>query len=158
MDTRHLIRDAELLEREQGVTIVHTELIGNINRLNEDVLDQLNKKKITLSKFWITDESIAKLNENKPVRKIYHQQKLKSSFLVTYMKKDNLIFVIGESISYSSETLAIVNRFNLYIYAGGLLLLIVLSLLFTKKHNAPFGFHIHKGQIVFRFSLPEALS
>ncbi|MCR8658661.1 sensor histidine kinase [Paenibacillus endoradicis] len=137
MDTQHLIHNIKPLENEHGVTIVHTILINNIDLLNDTIIDELRKKGITLSKFWITAESVEKLNENKMVRKIYNQQKLKSSFLVTFMKKDNMIFVIGESISHSTETVAIVNKFNLYIFAGELLLLIILSVLFARQIVQP---------------------
>ncbi|WP_054025649.1 sensor histidine kinase [Bacillus sp. FJAT-28004] len=137
MDTEQLLQSAEALENEHDVTIVNTPNHNNINELNGTIIDRLNKKGITLSKFWITKESIDKLNENIMVRKIYNQQKLKSSFLVTFMKKDEMIFVVGESISHSTETLTIVNQFNLYIYAGELLLLIMLSALFTRSIVRP---------------------
>ncbi|MEK4513378.1 MULTISPECIES: hypothetical protein [Paenibacillus] len=116
MDTKQLLQDVEVLENEHSVTIVYTTLTDNVDNLNELIKDSLGRKGITLSKFWITDESIEKLNENKIVRKIYNQEKLKSSFLVSFLKKDNQIFVIGESISHSTETLRIVNQFNIYIF------------------------------------------
>ncbi|URN95774.1 MAG: HAMP domain-containing histidine kinase [Candidatus Pristimantibacillus lignocellulolyticus] len=137
METQYLIDRIESIENEHDVTIVHTYLIDNIDLLNDTIIDELRKKGITLSKFWITDESVEKLNNHKMVRKIYNQQKLKSSFLVTFMKKDNIIFVIGESISHSTETVTIVNTFNLYIFTGELLLLIILSVLFVRQIVQP---------------------
>lgn len=137
MDTKQLLQDVEVLENEHSVTIVYTTLTDNVDNLNELIKDSLGRKGITLSKFWITDESIEKLNENKIVRMIYNQEKLKSSFLVSFLKKDNQIFVIGESISHSTETLRIVNQFNIYIYVGELLLLILLSGLFTRRIVKP---------------------
>ncbi|WP_253735889.1 cell wall metabolism sensor histidine kinase WalK [Paenibacillus sp. FJAT-26967] len=137
MDTDQLLQHVEDLENKHGVTIVYTSMTENNNSLNTMILDKLNKKGITLSKFWITDESISKLNEQIIVRKIYYQEKLKSSFLATFMKKDDLLIVVGESISHSIDTLKIVNQFNVYIYAGQLLLLIVLSGLFTKHIVQP---------------------
>jgi len=137
MDTEQLLKNAVALENEHDVTIVNTPFHKDMNELNSTIIDRLNKKGITLSKFWITEESINKLNENQMVRKIYNQEKLKSSFLVTFMKKDQMIVVVGESISHSTETLKIVNQFNLYIYAGELLLLILLSAFFTRSIVRP---------------------
>lgn len=137
MDTKQLLRNMEALENKYDVTIVNTPVTANLNALNETIIGLLNKKGITLSKFWITNESLEKLNEYQMVRKIYNQEKLKSSFLVTFMKKDKIVFVVGESISHSAETLTIVNQFTLYTYAGELLLLIILSALFTRSIVRP---------------------
>ncbi|NQX69982.1 HAMP domain-containing histidine kinase [Paenibacillus alba] len=137
MDTSQVLQEAQGIEEKYGVTIVYAPSAENIDHLNQIISDKLSKKGITLSKFWITEESIAKLNENNMVRKIYNQEKLKSSFLVTFMKKDAYLLVIGESISHSTDTLAIVNQFNVYLYIGGLLLLILLSGLFTKQIVRP---------------------
>ncbi len=137
METSQLLRDVEVIENKQGVTVVYTSISEKNENINTIISDKLNKKGITLSKFWITEESIAKLNENSMVRKIYNQEKLKSSFLVTFLKKDNYIFVVGESISHPTDTLAIVNQFNVYVYIGELLLLILLSGLFTKQIVRP---------------------
>ncbi|NOU70981.1 HAMP domain-containing protein [Paenibacillus sp. LMG 31458] len=137
METSQLLRDVEVIENKHGVTIVYTSIFEKNENINTTISDKLNKKGITLSKFWITEESIAKLNENNMVRKIYNQEKLKSSFLVTFLKKDTYIFVVGESISHPTDTLAIVNQFNVYVYIGELLLLILLSGLFTKQIVRP---------------------
>lgn len=47
------------------------------------------------------------------------------------------MLAVGESISYSTETIGIVNRFNLYIWSGMLLLLILLSALYTARIVKP---------------------
>ncbi|WP_256760583.1 HAMP domain-containing sensor histidine kinase [Cohnella sp. WQ 127256] len=137
MEASQLHRDVGVLENEHNVTIVHTDITDNNDVLNSRIKEQLNSKGITLSKFWITDTSIEKVKENIVVRKIYSQEKLKSSFLVSFIKKDTQVYVVGKSISHSTDTLKIVNRFQLYIYAGELLLLIVLSGLFTMHIVRP---------------------
>ncbi|UHA74896.1 hypothetical protein [Paenibacillus sp. 481] len=52
---------------------------------------------------------------------------MKSSVLVTFMMKDQIVFAVGESIAYSNDTIQIVNQFNTYISIGALLLTIVLT-------------------------------
>ncbi|WP_240463646.1 sensor histidine kinase [Paenibacillus apiarius] len=127
LEGNELQADIERLEQSYGVTIVHIPLMPDINDLNENVKLALGRKGITLSKFWITEENVAKLEQQETVHKIYSQTKLKSSFLVTFMNKENELYVIGESVAHSDETLQIVNRFALFISAGALLVTLLLS-------------------------------
>lgn len=90
-----------------------------------------------LSKFWLTEENLNLLREGKRVNKLFDQAKLKSSFLVNFLPSGGNVLAVGESISYSTETIGIVNRFNLYIWSGMLLLLILLSVLYTTRIVKP---------------------
>ncbi|ACT01678.1 sensor histidine kinase [Paenibacillus sp. JDR-2] len=125
------------LEQTRGVTIVYTSMTQNADDLNDQILRQLNRKGITLSKFWLSEENVALLREGKRVNKLYDQAKLKSSFLVNFLPSGGNVLAVGESISYSKETIGIVNRFNLYIWASMLLLLIILSALYTARIVKP---------------------
>jgi signal transduction histidine kinase len=98
---------------------------------------QFDRKGITLSKFWLTEENLNLLREGKRVNKLFDQAKLKSSFLVNFLPSGGNVLAVGESISYSTETIGIVNRFNLYIWSGMLLLLILLSVLYTTRIVKP---------------------
>lgn len=73
------------------------------------------------------------------MNKIYDQSKLKSSFLVNFLSVGGSVFAVGESISNSAETIQIVNLFNMYIWLGMLLLLIILSALYTARIVKPLG-------------------
>ncbi|GGA46452.1 sensor histidine kinase [Paenibacillus physcomitrellae] len=125
------------VEADNEVTVVYAPLSESLNDLNSDILLQLNRKGIALSKFWLSEESLAQLHEGRQVNKIYDQTKLKSSFLVNFVPLAGNVVAIGESISYSSETIGIINRFNWYIWAGMLLLLILLSALYTARIVKP---------------------
>ncbi|MCM3339176.1 HAMP domain-containing histidine kinase [Paenibacillus sp. MER TA 81-3] len=127
MEGNELQADIKRLEQSYGVTIVHAPFMMHIDELNENVKLALGRKGITLSKFWITDDNVAKLAQQETVHKIYSQAKLKSSFLVTFMNKENELYAIGESVAHSDETLQIVNRFALFISAGALLVTLLLS-------------------------------
>ncbi|MCR8645986.1 HAMP domain-containing histidine kinase [Paenibacillus sp. N1-5-1-14] len=137
MDTTNLVFQAEKLEKRHGVTIVMTELWGSNEQINYVLKEQLNRKAITLSKFWVTDENLAQVRDGRLVKKIFSQDKLKSSFLVTFMKKDHYIIAVGESISHSADTIQIVNKFNLYIAIGAVVMMVVLSWLFTQQIVKP---------------------
>ncbi|MDK8182882.1 HAMP domain-containing sensor histidine kinase [Paenibacillus sp. UMB4589-SE434] len=127
IDEDKLTNELPHVEHRYGVDIVHVPFQTNIDALNEAVITTLDRRGIRLSKFWITEESVAKLTQQEKVHKIFSQTKLKSSFLVTFMNKDDELYVIGESIAYSDETLHIVNRFTLYISVSALVLTLLLS-------------------------------
>lgn len=125
------------MEQRNHVTIVYTPMSQSINDLNDQMIFQFDRKGITLSKFWLTEENVHLLREGKRVNKLFDQAKLKSSFLVNFLPSGGNVLAVGESISYSTETIGIVNRFNLYIWSGMLLLLILLSALYTARIVKP---------------------
>ncbi|WP_374018467.1 HAMP domain-containing sensor histidine kinase [Paenibacillus thiaminolyticus] len=140
-DLAGLEQEADLagLERAYGVTIVHVPFMTNVDELNDSVKWALARKGIALSKFWITEDSVEKLAQHMPVKKIYEQQKLKSSFLVTFMKKGDELYALGESLAHFGETLAIVNRFTLFISVGALALALLLSAWSARRILRPLG-------------------
>jgi len=137
MDIGPLIEQIPAIEEQNEVTIAYAPLSDPVNDLNSGLLLQLNRKGIALSKFWLTEESIALLRDGGRVNKIYDQTKLKSSFLANFVTVGGSVFVIGESITHSAETIRIVNHFNAYIWIGMLLLLILLSALYTARIVKP---------------------
>ncbi|MBH5317829.1 HAMP domain-containing histidine kinase [Paenibacillus sp. GSMTC-2017] len=137
LEFSQLLKQSELMEEEYEVTIVSASLRDTTDELNSHLMEQLNRKDITLSKFWLTDESIAKLREGGKINKIYDQTKLKSRYLVNFLPIEGYVFAIGESISHSSDTIRIVNQFNAYIWIGALLLLILLSASFVTRIVKP---------------------
>ncbi|WPS87491.1 HAMP domain-containing sensor histidine kinase [Brevibacillus halotolerans] len=137
MDIAQLLREVEKLEYDYNVTIVQVPFRTDRNEMNGLVRDELHKKGITLSKFWITEESFEKLERHETVRKIYSQEKLETSFLVTFLNKKGTLFVIGDSIAHSSAFIQMVNEFNLYLAIGTLLLTIGLSWLIARQIVRP---------------------
>jgi signal transduction histidine kinase len=134
-----LVQQIGEMEEQYEVTIAYTTLSDPVDDVNNKLLLQFNRKGIALGKFWLTEEGIAKLRDGGQVNKIYDQSKLKSSFLVNFLSVGSSVFAVGESISNSSETIQIVNLFNMYIWLGMLLLLIVLSALYTARIVKPLG-------------------
>ncbi|MFD0693697.1 sensor histidine kinase [Paenibacillus sp. GCM10027628] len=137
MEYDPLMERIKPIEDQYQVTIAHASLSDTVDDLNKELLIQLNRKGITLSKFWLTEESIALLRNGGKVNKIYDQAKLKSRFLADFLAVDGSVFVVGESLSHSAETIQIVNHFNMYIWIGMLLLLILLSALYTSRIVKP---------------------
>ncbi|NTU21209.1 HAMP domain-containing histidine kinase [Brevibacillus sp. HB1.2] len=132
-----LQKEIERLENEYRVTIVYASYTGNNDDLNEALHALFAQKRLPLSKFWVTEETVASLQDGEYVNKLYMQEKLKSNVLVRFMMKERVVFAISESVAYSSDTIRIVNQFNTYIFLGALLLTVVVGGMFAKRMIDP---------------------
>ncbi|WP_438349796.1 sensor histidine kinase [Paenibacillus sp. FA6] len=132
-----LIQTEGELEQQYNVTIVSTEFVTNPNVLNDVIRTELNRKGITLAKFWVIEESIQDLEHGKTVYNLYSQKKLNTSFLVTIFRKDNTIFVIGDSIAHTDQSIRAVNKFNLYIAIGAMFLTLGLAWVIARQIIRP---------------------
>ncbi|SIS13026.1 hypothetical protein SAMN05878482_11710 [Peribacillus simplex] len=137
MDKTTFIHSKETIDNKYGITIVYEPIHSNVDELNETVRNQLDKNRITLNKFWITEETLQKLAEGKKVNKLYDQGKLKSSFLVSFMQRDNMLVLVGISIIHFSDTANIVNEFNLYMLLFSIILIVALVWILSKKITTP---------------------
>ncbi|MCP3772318.1 HAMP domain-containing histidine kinase [Paenibacillus sp. MZ04-78.2] len=116
----------------------------------------MNRKGITLSKFWLTEESMAKLREGERVNKIYNQSKLKSSYLVNFFPVGGDVFAVGESISHSSDTIGIINRFNAYLWIGALVLMFLLCAVFAARIVKPLARLNETAEAILNLSFTKA--
>lgn len=121
------------IEKRDNVTIAYEDYNQDIDSINWNIKKKLNQKGIALSRMWITEEVLEKLKSGKRVNKIFNQGKLKSSFLVRCSAKENMVIVIGVSIVHASETIEIINQFNLYITLGILILTIIMVWIFSNR-------------------------
>ncbi|WFD11185.1 sensor histidine kinase [Tepidibacter hydrothermalis] len=134
------IKDIELneynienIEKKYKVTVVYDDLNKDIESLNWSIKDKFYNKTITLNKFWITEKDLKTIKQNRKVNKLYNQGKLKSSFLVAFIKKENSIVAIGDSIVHDNDTIKVVNKFNLYLTIISLVLIIIVVCFFSKR-------------------------
>lgn len=125
------------LEEKYNITIVYEPLGQGITDLNDSILTELARKKITLSKFWITEETLERLRSGESVNKLYDQQKLKSSFFSIFFVKDEVLILVGSSVAHFSEMANIVNEFNLYMLGFSLLLIVTLVWMLSRKITTP---------------------
>ncbi|MEC0089491.1 sensor histidine kinase [Paenibacillus macquariensis] len=132
-----LIQTEGELEQQYNVTIVSTEFVKNPNVLNDVIRTELNRKGITLAKFWVMEERIQDLEHGKTVYNLYSQKKLNTSFLVTIFRKDNMVFVVGDSIAHTDQSIRAVNKFNLYIAIGAMFLTLGLAWLIARQIIRP---------------------
>ncbi|WP_175403439.1 MULTISPECIES: HAMP domain-containing sensor histidine kinase [Bacillaceae] len=125
------------LEQENNVTIAYEPIQTNLDHFNGILRDNLYQKRVTLNKFWVTEDTINQVKSGKRISKIYNQGKLKSSFLVDFIQKDNVFIVVGVSIVYLSDAVQIVNKFTIYIMIFLILMLILMVWIWSKKITDP---------------------
>ncbi|GAB6436997.1 MULTISPECIES: sensor histidine kinase [Bacillus] len=125
------------IENEANVTITYTSINDSEDHINEELRMQLTKKRVALNKLWITKEEIMKVKNFGHSNKIYDQEKMKSSFFVKYIAKDNLLILVGVSIAHSNEVIKTLNSFYLYILGITIFLIIVLVWILSKTITRP---------------------
>lgn len=125
------------IELNNNVTIIFSnESYDNnidINSFNENMQLELNKSKVNITKFWITQDDLNIVNSGDYVNKIFYQPKLQSNYFAKIFKDENDIVLIGTSMTNNSATINIVNQFNFYIITISVLLSLFLVWLFTRK-------------------------
>lgn len=125
------------IENEANVTITYTSINDSEDHINEELRMQLTKKRVALNKIWITKEEIMKVKKFGHSNKIYDQEKIKSSFFVKYMAKDDMLILVGVSIAHSNEIIKTLNSFYLFILGITIFLIIVLVWILSKTITTP---------------------
>lgn len=129
--------DKSLVEDQFDVTILSVSLEDNINVMNENLKQQLSREHIALNKFWVSEEVLQKVNEDKIVGKVYNQGKQKSSFIAHYSKDDNQLIMIGASMANFIEIANFINRFNIFFLIVSILLIIIITALLSRNLTRP---------------------
>lgn len=125
------------IENEGNVTIAYTSIKDSEDHINDELRMQLTKKRVALNKLWITKEEIMKVKKFGHSNKIYDQEKIKSSFFVKYMAKDDMLILVGVSIAHSNEIIKTLNSFYLFILVITIFLIIVLVWILSKTITTP---------------------
>ncbi|MEF7560010.1 HAMP domain-containing sensor histidine kinase [Bacillus thuringiensis] len=125
------------IENEGNVTIAYTSIKDSEDHINDELRMQLTKKRVALNKIWITKEEIMKVKNFGHSNKIYDQEKIKSSFFVKYMAKDDMLILVGVSIAHSNEIIKTLNSFYLFILGITIFLIIVLVWILSKTITTP---------------------
>ncbi|EOQ30905.1 TPA: HAMP domain-containing histidine kinase [Bacillus cereus] len=125
------------IENKGNVTIAYTSINNSEDHINDELRMQLTKKRVALNKLWITKEEIMKVKNFGQSNKIYDQEKMKSSFFVKYISKDNMLILVGVSIAHSNEVIKTLNSFYLYILGITIFLIIVLVWILSKTITRP---------------------
>lgn len=125
------------IENEGNVSIAYTSINHSEDHINDELRMQLTKKRVALNKLWITKEEIMKVKNVGQSNKIYDQEKMKSSFFVKYIAKDDKLILVGVSIAHSNEVIKTLNSFYLYMLGITIFLIIVLVWIFSTTITKP---------------------
>ncbi|MFJ5625092.1 histidine kinase dimerization/phospho-acceptor domain-containing protein [Peribacillus loiseleuriae] len=129
--------DEGLVEQRFDVTILSVPLNENTNDLNENLKQQLARKHIALNKFWVSDEVLQKVAEDKSVGKLYDQGKQKSSFIAHYAKEGDQLVMIGASLADFTDIAKFINRFNLVFLLISILVIMNITAFLSRKLTKP---------------------
>lgn len=127
------------LENDNQVTILTRKLDGSsLNDFNESLNVELNRKKIALNRFWITEETLEQLQQKpQSIQRNFDQGKQKSSFLVKMKIIDQTFYLVGISTVNFSETANLINTFNFLSLSLTLVLIILLIYISVRKITDP---------------------
>ncbi|MED0934649.1 HAMP domain-containing sensor histidine kinase [Bacillus mobilis] len=125
------------IENEGNVTIAYTSFNNSEDHINDGLRMQLTRKRVALNKLWITKEEIMRVKNFGQANKIYDQEKMKSSFFVKYIAKDDMLILVGVSIANSNEVIKTLNSFYLYILGITIFLIIVLVWILSTTITRP---------------------
>lgn len=126
----------EKVEKENEVVIAYSSLSDDIDKINEEIIFSFEKNKIKLNKFWITEETIATLDEV-GVSKLYDQGVSKYKVLTRFLKIDNTLYAIGMPLPYMYEAIKIINKFNILISILSILTIVLLVIILSRKIVKP---------------------
>ncbi|HDR7642159.1 two-component sensor histidine kinase [Bacillus wiedmannii] len=125
------------IENKGNVTIAYTSINNSEDRINDELRMQLTRKRVALNKLWITKEEVMKVKNFGQANKIYDQEKIKSSFFVKYIAKDDMLILVGVSIAHSNEIIKTLNSFYFYIFGITIFLIIVLVWILSTTITRP---------------------
>lgn len=125
------------IENKGNVTIAYTSINNSEDRINDELRMQLTRKRVALNKLWITKEEVMKVKNFGQTNKIYDQEKIKSSFFVKYIAKDDMLILVGVSIAHSNEVIKTLNSFYFYIFGITIFLIIVLVWILSTTITRP---------------------
>ncbi|PEI62961.1 two-component sensor histidine kinase [Bacillus wiedmannii] len=125
------------IENKGNVTIAYTSINNSEDQINDELRMQLTRKRVALNKLWITKEEVMKVKNFGQANKIYDQEKIKSSFFVKYIAKDDMLILVGVSIAHSNEVIKTLNSFYFYIFGITIFLIIVLVWILSTTITRP---------------------
>lgn len=137
LHTQNLDESISNLEKKYRVTIVYETITKNEDDFNESLRESLTRKRVTLNKFWVTAKTLQQVKAGKRINKLYDQGKLKSSFLTSFIERNNLFLVVGISIVHFREAAEVINTFTIYIFGFAMIVLLLLVWIWSRKITNP---------------------
>ncbi|EOO26103.1 hypothetical protein IIU_06039 [Bacillus cereus VD133] len=126
------------LEHKYNVTIVYTPITSKPDEVSWSLRQELAKKHITLSRFWIGIEKFnLVVKKGERTGELFDQEKLKAKFFANFFSKENTFILVGVSIAHSEEMISITNTFSIYIFSIAIIVALALVWIQSKKITDP---------------------
>lgn len=129
--------EIQRLEHKYKITIIATPLIGNVDELNEYLLFLLSRKKVSLSKFWVTEEAINNISQGQTITRMYKQEKMNISYLTQMFYKNGELILVGTPIPENNKSIELFSIFFYFILLVAMAVLFVFILLFLRRMTKP---------------------
>ncbi len=137
MSLDQLMENEPTIENDNNVTIVSVKNSGSTTEINENIQFALFKDKVSLNKFWITDEVLQRVNEGNTVNLLFNQGKLKSSLLTKIYEQEGNLILIGSVVIHNTDALTIIHKFSFYSIVLGIIISLLLVAYYSKKIITP---------------------
>ena len=132
-----LLSEIEDLEENQGVVISYSDITNDVEKINQEIIYGFDKKKVKLNRFWITEETIETVKSGEVVNKIYNQGISKYKVLARFMKIDNYIVAIGMPLPYMTETIDVINKFNVVTMILSIIFIVIIIFILSRRIVKP---------------------
>lgn len=137
------VKEAEKIVHQQKEKVLSPEVILlkienyselSPEELNEHLDTQLNNKRYTLNKFWITSDTIKRVKQGQSIQRLYTQDNQKIDFYCRYFQIGNTFYGVGTSIPSFREVTSIILPLILITLFFALLLLIIVLFYSVRKN------------------------
>lgn len=129
----------ENIEASYKVIIVQIDNEFNFNNdwVNEKIQTAFQDKGIGFQKYWFWEEDYKKVLDGEHQIRLYQQEKLDYSLLITYMKKDTNLYAITMIVPNVSDAFHIANNLFIIVTALTIFIMIIFIMLFIRKITKP---------------------
>ncbi|MGL4453957.1 MAG: sensor histidine kinase [Sarcina sp.] len=125
------------IENKYNVTILDIPnaqaQLQNVDSFNQNLLVELNKKRVNIMKLWIPQKDIDLIKSGKYVNIIFYQSKLQSNYFAKVFIRDNNVIFIGKSMANDESIIDLANKLNLIVIIISIIISLFLVWLFTRK-------------------------
>lgn len=136
-DSLHIDSLIPQLEHNNSVIITRVDYTDNNDLLNDRIKASLLDRGIALTKYWLWEEDHVAIDQGKKVSRLYPQPKLSYSIFVSYLLLDSTLINVVKIIPATGLTVELVNRLNIIVFSGALILSACILYVLTKRILRP---------------------
>ncbi|MGL4737860.1 MAG: HAMP domain-containing sensor histidine kinase [Cellulosilyticaceae bacterium] len=109
----------------------------DLDRLNGQIISQLELEGIRIKKLWLWEGDVAKLQAGEVVNGLYNQGKLGYSVLVKCFKQGSQLMIVCSIVPHVSAIIEIINVFFIVVWGVSFLLMAILIMWFVRRFTKP---------------------